>query len=470
MKWQELEYQQKVAVARIVSDAILADKIIDVDEIKKYQELVGSDYESDLFYKSKKFHLAHAIDVLQRNTTEIKDFVYKILYDIIFSDGICSPSEAKFQTALDYCLRQNNVRIVLNKPYNKYEIKSLKLSDLFIGQRFVFYIEGKYNDAMNTEIIKNYSIISHLLASIGFQFVYIPKLAQLYTDYNIFKGMAMFLFPDIEKDMIKNAYKKITNMTTSEFLNVYLYKKLKFDLSNSSSSLLVMLGRSNVLRDTSSPIGLRYDTYANLLKINLFNGDSIVSEIDKFVSDYNKKVTFNHTTDLNPSHSKLLYQGMYKVFFNMVVLAKDEPESLRININTNTGTITINNQLFDNKTAPNSLYALIIWASIFGDKKGIPNQEEATSEQKRFYQEKYQKIYALMKNSPDGNYECKPIYNTLKQRVSELRRKINDITEIKVIGFVKFSTNKYIQLQIPPENVFINDTRPITDDPNWANL
>jgi hypothetical protein len=75
-----------------------------------------------------------------------------------------------------------------------------------------------------------------------------------------------------------------------------------------------------------------------------------------------------------------------------------------------------------------------------------------------------------MKNNPDGNYECKPIYNTLKQRVSELRRKIDDITEIKVIGFVKFSTNKYIQLQIPPENVFINDTRPITDDPNWANL
>ena len=175
MKWQELEYQQKVAVARIVSDAILADKIIDVDEIRKYQELVGSDYESDLFYKSKKFHLAHAIDVIQRNTTEIKDFVYKILYGIIFSDGICSPSEAKFQTALDYCLRQNNVRIVLNKRYNKYEIKSLKLSDLFIGQRFVFYIEEKYNDAMNTEIIKNYSIISHLLASIGFQFVYIPK-------------------------------------------------------------------------------------------------------------------------------------------------------------------------------------------------------------------------------------------------------------------------------------------------------
>ena len=55
----------------------------------------------------------------------------------------------------------------------------------------------------------------------------------------------------------------------------------------------------------------------------------------------------------------------------MVVLAKDEPESLRININTNTGTITINNQLFDNKTAPNSLYALIIWAYIFGDKNSF---------------------------------------------------------------------------------------------------
>ena len=57
MEWQELEYQKRVAVARVWSD-VLADKIIDEDEIKKYRELVGRDSVSSLFYDAKTFPLA----------------------------------------------------------------------------------------------------------------------------------------------------------------------------------------------------------------------------------------------------------------------------------------------------------------------------------------------------------------------------------------------------------------------------
>lgn len=473
MEWQELEYQKRVAVARVLSDAILADKIIDEDEIKKYRELVGRDSVSSLFYDAKTFPLAHAVDVLQHNSSEEKKYISDILKGIIISDGICSPSEAKLQTALDYCINQNELHWITNKPFRKYEIKSFKLSDLFIGQRFVFYIENEFNEKINSEIVQNYTVISHLLASIGFQFIYIPKLARLYSSkkYEIFEDMAMFLFPDIEKGLIKDAYKRIAGMKTANFVKDYLDKKMGFDIANSSPSLLVMLGRSSVLTDKTSPIGLRYDTYANLLKINLFNGDSVINEVDKFVCDYNNKVTFNHITDLNPSHTKLLYQGMYKVFFNMVVLAKDNPTILKIDINTKTGTVSINDRLLDvrARTAPASLYALIIWSSIFGDKKGIPNQNVATDEQKEYIQQKYQKIYALMKNNPTGQYSPQPIYNTLKNRVSELRKMIKEVTDVKVVGFVKFSTSQYIRLMIPPENVFVDNT-PIKDSPLWVNL
>ena len=206
-----------------------------------------------------------------------------------------------------------------------------------------------------------------------------------------------------------------------------------------------------------------------MLKINLFNGDAVVREVDKFVCDYNDKVTFNHITDLNPSHTKLLYQGMYKVFFNMIVLAKDNPAILRIDINTKIGTISINGRMLDVKTAPASLYALIIWTSIFGDKQGLPNNDVASDEQKDYMQKKYQKIYALMKNDPSGNYEFKPIYGTLKNRVSELKRKIEEITDVKIVGFVKFSTGKYIKLLIPPGNVYVNNIQ-ITEHPLWVNL
>ena len=469
MTWQKLDFRKKVAIARIISDAILADKIIDENEIRRCRELVGNDAASNLFYDAKTFPLGHAVDVLQSNSSEEKEYIGDILEQIIGSDGVCTPSEAKLQTALDYCVTQNELRWVLGKPYRKYELKSFKLSDLFIGQRFVFYVEKDYDERINSEIIQNYTVISHLLASIGFQFIYIPKLAQLYTSKDLFEGMSMFLFPDIEEEMIANAHKRITHMTTAEFVKEYLSKKMGFDIANTSPSLLVMLGRSNVLTNRTSPIGLRYDTYANLLKINLFNGDAVVREVDKFVCDYNDKVTFNHITDLNPSHTKLLYQGMYKVFFNMIVLAKDNPAILRIDINTKIGTISINGRMLDVKTAPASLYALIIWTSIFGDKQGLPNNDVASDEQKDYMQKKYQKIYALMKNDPSGNYEFKPIYGTLKNRVSELKRKIEEITDVKIVGFVKFSTGKYIKLLIPPGNVYVNNIQ-ITEHPLWVNL
>lgn len=471
MKWQDIEYRQQVALARIISDAILADKIIDEDEIRKYKELVGGDSASTLFYDAKTFPLAHAVDVLQRNTSEGRKYIKEILNDIITSDGVCSPSEAKLQTALDYCINQNEIQIVSNKPVHKYKIKSFRLYDLFLGQKFVLYIESDYNVNLNNEIIQNYDIISNLLASIGFQFIYIPKLAKLYSNkrYELFEDMAMFLFPDIERDLIRKAYKKITEMKTDVFVKDYLYRKMGFDVISSTPSLLVMLGSSNVLTSNASPTGLRYNTYANMLKINLFDGASIAHEINRFVCDYNSKVTFNHITDWNPSHTKLLYQGMYKVFFNMVVLVSNNPSMLRIDINTKTGTVSINDRLLDIAVAPASLYALIIWASIFGDKRGIPNHSVATDEEKAFFQDKYQKIYAMMNNNPEGRYKANPIYNSLKSRVSELRNKIKMLTDANVVGFVKFSTSDYIRLMVPPENVYV-DNIPIISAPAWRDL
>ena len=471
MEWNDLEYRKKVAIARVLSDAILLDKIIDEDEIKKCRELVGDDSVSNIFYDAKTFPLSHAVNVLQQNSSEEKKYISEVLNSMIISDGVCSPSEAKFQTALDYCINQNKIHSVNNKPCRKYEIRSFKLSDLFIGQRFIFYIENEYNVRVNSEIKENYTVISHLLASIGFQFIYIPKLAELYASKKreMFEDMAIFLFPDIEKETIKDAYDKITKMQTSEFVKDYLSKKMGLDVSSSSPSLLVMLGRSNVLTNRASSLVLRYDTYANLLKISLFDNDSIVLDVDKFVCDYNRMVTFNHIVNLNPSHTKLLYQGMYKVFFNMVVLAKDNPSLLRIDINTITGTISVNDRLLDLDFTPTVRCALIIWSSIFGDKKGIPILENATEEQKRFFQQKYNQIYALMKNDSNGIYS-KMLYNkSLSIRLSELKGRFKDVTDVKVVDIVNFYTKQYYKLMIPPENVFVNNA-PIKDDPIWADL
>jgi hypothetical protein len=153
----------------------------------------------------------------------------------------------------------------------------------------------------------------------------------------------------------------------------------------------------------------------------------------------------------------------------MVVLAKDNPSLLRIDINTITGTISVNDRLLDLDFTPTVRCALIIWSSIFGDKKGIPILENATEEQKRFFQQKYNQIYALMKNDSNGIYS-KMLYNkSLSIRLSELKGRFKDVTDVKVVDIVNFCTKQYYKLMIPPENVFVNNA-PIKDDPIWADL
>ena len=471
MTWENLEYPKKVALARVISDAILADKIIDEEEIRKYQTLVGGNSTRVLFYDAMTFPLSHAVDVLQGNSDEEQEYVSDLLNSMIISDGVCTPSEAKFQAALEYCLKHNEMHFVGGKPSRKYEIKSFRLSDLYLGKRFVFYIEDKYNHKENAEIQQNYSIISRLLASIGFQFIYIPRMAQLYKDKGreMFEGMAMFLFPEIIDTAISSAYETITRMTTADFVENYLAKKMGIDMTSVSPSLLVMLGKSNVITNHTSSIGLRYDTYANLLKINLFNDESVVQAVDKFVSDYNRRVSINHIFEYDPSNTKLLYQGMYKVFFNMVVLAKDNPTLLRVDISTKTGTVSINGRLVNLNTAPASLCVLIIWASIMGDSRGIPKYDCATEEQKEYWQQKYQQIYAIMKNDPQGVYEPRPIYNTIKNRYSELKRLFGETTDVRIFGEETCDAQKYIRFVMSAANVYV-DNRPMKDDPVWVNL
>ncbi len=470
MEWQDLIESQQKALARVLSDAILADKVIDENEINRYQELVGNNVEHKLFSQAKQLTLAKAVEIWQKCSEDQKKYFHDILKGVIKSDGVCSPAEAKFLTAIDYCVSHNQLFWHNNRQITKYELKSFKLGDMPMGHRFVFYVEDKDNKELNNEIVEHYGIISNLLASIGFQFIYIPKLVELYIlkGEKIFESMAMFLFPDIESDRVKQAYENIKKMTTSNFVTQYLRRKMGFNIDCVTSSLLVMLGNSNVLTNrATSAIGLRYDRYANMLKINLQNGDSVVDTISQFIEDYNKNVTFNHFTDFDPSHTKLLYQGIYKFFFNLVALAKNREEFLRIDINTDKKTLSINGSCINAPSTLKSLYALIICSSVLGDRQGIPNIDTATQEQMGSVHLRYISIHEKLKNTKKTI--SSNLYKRLTINLSELRNIIKNTIHDDVKGFVRFSANKYIKVLVQPENVFVDDI-PIAEHPEWKDI
>ena len=176
-------------------------------------------------------------------------------------------------------------------------------------------------------LLYTFNKIVNLLASIGFQFIYIPKIVEQYKKKGLemFKAMSMYIFPDIPEDKVEDVYKNIMQMDTKGFVKDYLNEKLGFDIICARPSLMVMLGRSSVIGKNISNKGLVYETNANFLKINI-GEEKVVNVVGDLIHDFNKFVTFNFNIDFNPAKDKLLYHGIHKAFFRMVALAKNNPQ------------------------------------------------------------------------------------------------------------------------------------------------
>ncbi len=477
---KKLGKDQRIALARIVSDLIMSDKIIDNKEVEIFSNLFGKASNRELFLLAQRISFAQALKLLIQPFDEtakdannynryIRNYkantAAEIVEDTANSDGLCAPNEALILLAIDYFLKDNNA------TYTRYDIQSFQLTDLFIGKRFILYADMS-NSLQSLIVEKNYDLICNILASIGLQFIYIPKLAEQFKNrgFEIFQAMSMYIFPDIPQDKVEDVYNNITKMTTKDFISKYLNEKLGFDIVCPKPSLYVMIGRSSVLGNNLTRKGLAYDIYANFLKINV-GDNNILDIISQFVVDYNLKVSYNLHADFNPSREKLLYHGFHKAFFRLVALAKDNPDKYDINIDTVIGSIFINDKKIQLPRGIAAIYAVIICYSLFGEKKGLPSKkvyDNLSIDEKQKIQNVYERICALMKNC-DTPTEKASLYNALHTRIPTIKSAITEAAPNSIIGHVQIGVGEYIKTIIPPQVVSINKI-PIVEEEVWSKL
>lgn len=470
---------QRIALARIVYDLIMADKIIDDKELVKFAGLFGVENNRDLFHQAQELTFAKAVKLLNQpsddgNDSEVIRKVHagqrrvnaetaaSIVSETAGSDGFCAPSEAVLLLAINYFLEKNNA------TYTKYDIQSFKLTDIFIGKRFVLYVDNNAS-SKSLEVEENYDLIVNLLSSIGYQFIYIPKIVEQYKKKGkeMFKAMSMYIFPDIPEEKVEDVYENILKMDTKSFVKDYLNEKLGFDIICARPSLMVMLGRSSVIGKNVSDKGLVYETNANFLKINI-GEDKVVNVVGDFVNDFNKYVTFNFNIDFNPAKDKLLYHGIYKAFFRMVALAKSNPQQYNINISTNLRSVFINDYKLPLAMGKTAVYIMILCRSFFGDKKGLPMKKafyKLGVEEQEKLQSQYEWICAHLTNCQET--QRRPLYPNVVNRISEIRKAIEEIVGSRLIGEIQIGTGDYITTIVSPDRVTVNGV-PIKEDPDWG--
>lgn len=473
---------QRIALARVVSDIIIADKIIDDDEILKFESLFGNDNNREVFLQAQRISFAQALNILVlperrddgsritdnlnwKARKEIVGIVESVVRETVLCDGICAPSEAIILYAIDRFLQKNN------DSYSKYSVQSFPLTDLFIGKRFLLYVDTN-NSSQSCIIESNYHLIVNLLAGIGYQFIYIPQIVEQYETRGLemFKKMSMYIFPDIPEEKVTEVYKSIIDMTTAIFTKKYLKEKMGFDIVCPRPALMIMLGRSSVLGNDLSDKGLAYKTYANFLKINIGN-ENILDIISDLVKDFNSLVSYNLNIDFNPSKNKLLYHGFHKAFFRMVALAKENYNKYSVNIDTSLGAVFINDRKLPLEVGKTAIYVLILCRCFGGDRKGLPMNIEYDSldaHEKDVLQKQYETICGCLKNC-NNPLTRKPLYPSVKHRISEIKNAINDIVDSRFIGEIQIGTGNYVQTLIKPTSVTIN-TIPILQHPLWDRL
>lgn len=471
-----LDDDRRVALARIVSDLVKADKVIDDDEIDSYNAMFGPDMSRQLFLNAQSYTFAEALKLMaqpidqesdspliKRHNEETRGKRAKAAIEAVTQvancDGVCDPSEAILLAAIRYFLMENKE--------GQYDVQSYMLEDFFVAKRFVIFVET-YPTTASEKVEENFNVISQLFASVGLQFVYIPKLAKLYAskDIDTFKNMTMYFFPTITENVVEEIYKTISTMTTRVFVDEYLCKKMHMNLrGNKKPSFLIMLGNSDVVvKDAKGELSMR--RYADFLNISLkTDGSNVLSVVDKFVTDFNQYVSYTQYFSFNPSNERLLYQGAYKLFFNLVALPAKVKTQRTLNISPQNHKIFINDTSFSIPLSKLAVYALVLHASTLGECKGIPvspNGEEAL-----WVESLYKKIYATLKGDEGADVKSpiKRLSVTISEINKELAQRFKGLSGILKIGKDK----QHYSIQIKAEDITI-DRIPMLEHQTWMEL
>ncbi len=320
-----MRYHQKIAIARLISDLIKSDDVICHEEIQFYNQIVSSfDISSDELYEAQFVSQSEAIMYVRNMASGEQKKILSVLKKAAYSDNSCIAREALLLLTLS---------LTMNDHTDKYQLISSLMNGWQHSEKYVIYIESDYMPAINAEILAHYETIANLLHLWKFEFIYIPKLAQSFSqmDKAYLYDIIRYTNPRLSVDMIDSLYARLTHITTDYFTREYLahvtHQNVFYDIS---PSLLINVGTSHM---PPSP-QIKHDAYfINFLTIRLEDKpNSVLNEVRSFLDAYETFIT--EPEYQRPRRSKALfrYHGFYKQLFDFLACHHSSGENNTIMI------------------------------------------------------------------------------------------------------------------------------------------
>ena len=310
---------QRVAIARLISDIIKADKIIDENEISLLLKLEEKySITSQCLVDAQKVSFSDAINELLDLRADIKKDIKDDLFKMAGVDGNRSPKEALLLLAIDLCLcSEDNRATVFSCPVGKVDLDN----------PYVVYVESQYDGDLNEEIQKSYRHIANSLKLANFEFVYIPKIVNSFNQrdkdytYNVLRYMS----PELSSQEIKGVIDGVSKTTTASFCRDIISKKMGSDqMDGTEPGLLVNIGYSYVpycAKDADAK------EFIDFLKIDIAVDNSVEEEVNQFIDKYSLYTTAKESLHGNRPEDGLRYFGFYKALLDFLIYTKDRTES-----------------------------------------------------------------------------------------------------------------------------------------------
>ena len=310
--------EQRTAMARIISDMIKADNIIEESEIKDMKKLM-SEYAitHQEMSDARKIRFTDAVNTLKELQIKERQAFFDHIYKIALSDNVCVPREALLLIALQYCLIDTDRKTGDSKPFPKPYLISCPTGEASFNDQYMVYLESTFDEERNEELMQHFRLLVTITRLCGFNFIYIPKMVEEFRGMKeqYVKDVISYMAPNLEESFIQHVYDRLCDLTTVDFFRNVLYERLQVKaLHNTPPSLLINIGTS-VVPYCSAGGSVQY--YTEFLCIPIFS--SILTLVDDILGFYQSKVSIRQSIVINDSKGQFKYFGFYKALFDFLV-------------------------------------------------------------------------------------------------------------------------------------------------------
>lgn len=381
---------ERASIMRIVSDMIKADAIIDMREIDfldSLKEKYSIKKEDEVL--ASTFTLSHALNILKDSSESVKHSILSDITQMAMSDNYCAREEALLLIAIRSCLTVN--------IGNATEIYSFDTSSLYIEPTQILYVESEFDSNVNWDINESFRAITSEIRLAGFDFVYLPKIAEHYRSISNadFLQIASFLYPTASEDRIETITKQLKALSTSEFCKDQLAGKLGVkEFACIPPSIMIKVGDSFVCDKK----------IANFLIVEL--DDNALASVRKVLDLFSEHYHTLRLNYLREEKGRFIFTGFYKQIFDIYMLRKGVKSSVVIdNLRDSIRFPEADIKLEGLHRREKALYALFLLETASGginfSKPENPKQLARYKKRMNAVQEKYRRIYKKFGGEPE---------------------------------------------------------------------